>query len=70
MNDAIEILKKQFGLLEGCELHSLSYISDEKRNNCDTILCMNELEKQMKKMYVFALCALEGDELKLTIRGY
>lgn len=36
IDSAIEIIKKQFALFEGCELHRLSYMTDEECNNADT----------------------------------
>ena len=29
MDSAVDVIKKQFLLFDGCELHSLSYMSDE-----------------------------------------
>ena len=43
IDSAIEIIKKQFSSFEGCELHSLSYMSDEECNNADNIEWMNDL---------------------------
>ncbi|MEI3175432.1 MAG: hypothetical protein V8S96_02460 [Lachnospiraceae bacterium] len=43
IDSAIEIIKKQFASFEGCELHSLSYMSDEECNNTDNIEWMNDL---------------------------
>ena len=33
IDSAIEIIKKQFALFEGCELHRLSYMTDEECNH-------------------------------------
>lgn len=43
MAEAIDVIKKQFSSFEGCELHSLSYTSDDACNNEDNIAWMNEL---------------------------
>ena len=46
MDEAIDVIKKQFSSFEGCELHSLSYTSDDACNNEDNIAWMNELEEE------------------------
>ena len=43
MDSAVDVIKKQFLLFDGCELHSLSYMSDEVCNNADNIYWMNDL---------------------------
>lgn len=42
MDAAIEVIEKRFSSFAGCELHSLSYASDE-RNNIYTVQWMNDL---------------------------
>ena len=49
IDSAIEIIKKQFASFEGCELHSLSYMSDEECNNADNIEWMNDLRTDDNK---------------------
>ena len=49
IDSAIEIIKKQFASFEGCELHSLSYMSDEECNNADNIEWMNDLRTEDNK---------------------
>ena len=49
MDSAIEVIEKQFSLFEGCELHSLSYMSDEKCNNANNIEWMNDLRTDDNK---------------------
>ena len=49
MDEAIDVIKKQFSSFEGCELHSLSYTSDDACNNEDNIAWMNELEYKMSR---------------------
>ena len=49
IDSAIEIIKKQFSSFEGCELHSLSYMSDEECNNADNIEWMNDLRTDDNK---------------------
>lgn len=43
MDEAIELIKKEFATWEGCELHSISYTSDES-NNEENIAWLNRLE--------------------------
>lgn len=43
MDAAIDVIREQFSSFEGCKLHSLSYMSDEKCNNADNIEWMNDL---------------------------
>lgn len=45
MDEAIDVIKKQFSSFEGCELHSLSYTSDDACNNEDNIAWMNWRKK-------------------------
>lgn len=56
MNAAIEIIKETFSTFEGCELHSLSYSSDEACNNADNIAWMNDLEEANDNKEVFTQC--------------
>lgn len=56
MDAAIEVIRKQFSSFEGCELHSLSYMSDEECNNADNIFWMNDLEKANDNKEVFTQC--------------
>lgn len=46
MDAAIKIIKKEFEAFEGCELHSLSYVSDEKCNTAENIAWMNRLKSK------------------------
>ena len=55
MDSAIKVIEKQFSLFEGCELHSLSYMSDEECNNVDNIEWMNDLRTDDNKE-VFTQC--------------
>ena len=42
IDSAIEIIKKQFALFEGCELHRLSYMTDELKRNKIRVFDQNE----------------------------
>ena len=58
MNAAIEIIKKQINSWEDCELHSLSYSSDNICNNTDNIAWMNDLEEANDNKEVFTQCIM------------
>ena len=45
MDEAINVIIKYFNKMDGCELHSLSYTSDELSLDPDNIAWMNELEE-------------------------
>ena len=49
MDDAIDVVKKQFRSFAGCELLSLSYMSDEECNGADNVKWMNELRTEDQK---------------------
>ena len=57
MDEAIALIREKFDTWEGCELHSISYVSDEK-NNAENIGWMNELEAANDAEEVFAQCIL------------
>ena len=48
MDEAIDVIKKQFSSFEGCELHSLSYTSDDACNNEDNIAWMNDVGRILR----------------------
>lgn len=56
MNQAIAKIIEEFNKFEGCELHSLSYISDDKCNTEDNIKWMNDLETANDNKEVFTQC--------------
>ena len=49
MDAAIDVIKKQFRSFAGCELLSLSYMSDEECNGADNVEWMNELRTEDQK---------------------
>ena len=55
MDAAIKIIMKEFEAFEGCELHSLSYASDEECNTAENIAWMNRL-KSKDDSEVFTQC--------------
>ena len=69
MNAAIEVIKKQFSSFEDCELHSLSYTSDEECNNDDNIAWMNDLEKANDNKEVFTQCIAFDSSFRSPKKG-
>ena len=69
MDAAIEVIKKQFSTFEGCELHNLSYKSDEESNNADNIAWMNDLEKGDHDKEVFVQCIAFDSSFRSPIKG-
>ncbi len=45
MDEAIKLIENKFNTWKGCELHSISYTSDEKCNTPDNIAWMESLAK-------------------------
>lgn len=69
MDEAIDVIKKQFSSFEGCELHSLSYTSDDACNNEDNIAWMNWRKQTTIKRVshnVFRLIVVSG-HLKMEV---
>ena len=58
MNAAIDKIMKEFNKMEGCELHSLSYSSDDVCNDADNIAWMNDLEKANDAKETFSQCIM------------
>lgn len=56
MEAAIKVIEKEFSTFKGCELHSLSYTSDEECNTAKNIAWMNELEQASDNKEVFTQC--------------
>ena len=69
MNAAIEIIKKEFNTWQGCELHSLSYISDESCNNVDNIAWMNDLEEANDAKELFTQCIMFESSFRSPKKG-
>lgn len=57
MNAAIQLIMDTFSTWAGCELHSISYVSDEKCNS-ENIAWMNELAKANDLKKQFDQCIL------------
>ena len=56
MDAAMKVIRKQFRSFEGCELHSLSYISDETCSDPDTLAWMNDLRTEKDTKDPFTQC--------------
>ena len=46
MDDAIKVIEEMIGSWEGCELHSISYSSDDVCTDEKNLSWMNDLEKE------------------------
>ena len=67
IDSAIEIIKKQFALFEGCELHRLSYMTDEECNNADNIEWMPDdfdIENYTKEVFFM----FSGEKVLVDLR--
>lgn len=68
MDSAIAVVKKQFRSFAGCELHRLSYISDEESNNADNIAWMNALRTD-DDQEVFTQCIAFDSSFRSPEKG-
>lgn len=55
MDAAIRLIQKEFNTWDGCELHSISYMSDDECN-AENIAWMNELEAANDAKEKFSQC--------------
>lgn len=58
MDDAIKVIKKEFDQWDGCELHTISYSSDDKCNNEENLEWMNDLENANDAEETFTQCIM------------
>lgn len=58
MDDAIAIIKATFDRWDGCELHSISYSSDDVCTSEKNIAWMNQLEEANDNEQVFTQCIM------------
>ena len=68
MDAAIEVIKEQFSSFEGCELHSLSYVSDEECNKAENIEWMNDLRADDSKE-IFTQCIAFNSSFRSPKKG-
>ena len=72
MDDAIKVIEEMIGSWEGCELHSISYSSDDVCTDEKNLSWMNDLEKANDNDLVFTQCiaafALRKREAELGSR--
>lgn len=57
MNAAIDLIKKEFNTWDGCELHSISYSSDDECSESN-VAWMNELEEANDAKETFTQCIM------------
>lgn len=68
MNAAIELIKKEFDTWNGCELHSISYSSDDECSESN-IAWMNELEAANDKKEIFTQCIMFKSDFHSPKKG-
>lgn len=69
MSAAINVILEEFNTWEGCELHSISYSSDEECNNAENIRWMNDLEKANDNKEEFTQCIMFNSSFRSPING-
>lgn len=68
MNAAIELIKKEFDTWNGCELHSISYSSDDECSESN-IAWMNELEAANDEKKIFTQCIMFKSDFHSPKKG-
>lgn len=69
MDDAVEVIKQQFSQFKGCDLHSLSYTTDEISTDSDNIAWMNELEEANDNKEIFTQCIAFDSSFHSPLHG-
>lgn len=69
MNDAIDKIKETFKSMEGCELRSLSYSSDDVCTDEENIVWMNDLERANDNEQVFTQCIMFDSSFRSPKKG-
>ena len=69
MSAAIDKILNEFSKMEGCELHSLSYSSDDVCSDADNISWMNDLEKANDAKETFSQCIMFNSSFRSPIKG-
>lgn len=69
MDEAINVIIKYFNKMDGCELHSLSYSSDEYSLDSHNIEWMNDLEKANDNKETFTQCIMFNSSFRSPNNG-
>ena len=70
MDNAIQKIKEKFKSMEGCELHSLSYSSDDICTKKETIAWMNDLRKENYDNKKFTQCIMFDSSFRSPKKSY
>lgn len=68
MDSAIELIKEEFNTWDGCELHSISYSSDDECSEVN-IKWMNDLEKANDAKETFTQCIMFKSDFRSPKNG-
>jgi hypothetical protein len=68
MDEAIELIKKEFNTWDGCELHSISYSTDDACSESN-IAWMNEMEKATDAEETFTQCIMFKSDFHSPLHG-
>lgn len=68
MDAAIELIKKEFSTWDGCELHSISYSTDDACSESN-IVWMNEIEKATDAEETFTQCIMFKSDFHSPLNG-
>ena len=69
MDDAIKVIEEMIGSWEGCELHSISYSSDDVCTDEKNLSWMNDLEKANDNDLVFTQCIMFDSSFRSPKEG-
>ena len=68
MNAAIQLIEEEFNNWDGCELHSITYSSDEECN-ADNIAWMNDLEEANDAKETLTQCIMFTSDFHSPKKG-
>ena len=68
MDEAIELIKKEFSTWDRCELHSISYSTDDACSESN-IAWMNEMEKATDADETFTQCIMFKSDFHSPLHG-
>lgn len=69
MDDAIKVIEEMIGSWEGCELHSISYSSDDVCTDEKNLSWMNDLEKANDNDLAFTQCIMFDSSFRSPKEG-